>query len=175
MLTKMEPMLINIMGVSGSGKSTLAKKVADKAQIEYVDADDFHSTDAKNLMAKGIGLTEEIRIAWIERLCTFLSEKAAANISCVLAYSGLKQHHRAKIAASYAYSQHYFIDLPFDVLEHRLASRKHFFNPRLLADQFDQLEPFDNDENVILLDGKRHSNALAKQIISKHFESTNSN
>ena len=94
------PILVVVMGVSGCGKSTLAQEIANHYKINFLDADDFHSEDAIKQMSDGIPLNDKQRAPWIERICRQLNHLALKNISCVLAYSGLKKQHRKLIFAS---------------------------------------------------------------------------
>jgi len=68
--------LLIIMGVSGCGKSTLAQRLAAQLGYEYIEADDFHSTQAKSQMALGTPLTDELRLPWITRLCDELKARS---------------------------------------------------------------------------------------------------
>ena len=88
------PILVVVMGVSGCGKSTLAQEIANHYKINFLDADAFHSKDAMKQMSDGIPLTDEQRAPWIERICRQLNYFELKNISCVLAYTGLKKQHR---------------------------------------------------------------------------------
>ena len=60
--------LIIVMGVSGSGKSTVARELAAKLSYEFVEADDFHSEQAKQRMSKGLPLTDDMRLPWVNRI-----------------------------------------------------------------------------------------------------------
>ncbi|KAI5015423.1 hypothetical protein ZWY2020_056813 [Hordeum vulgare] len=59
---------IVIMGVSGCGKSTVATMLADVLGCGFVDADDHHSHANKEKMSKGVPLTDEDRLPWLESL-----------------------------------------------------------------------------------------------------------
>ena len=87
--------LFIIIGVSGSGKSTVAEQLAEKIGYSFIDADDFHSDNAKAKMAAGEALTDELRSQWMQHLQRFLNcAKAKQGASIVLAHSGLKKVHR---------------------------------------------------------------------------------
>ncbi len=53
-----------IMGVAGSGKSTLALRLAEQLGWCYLEGDDFHSAEAKQMMACGTPITSEMRDQW---------------------------------------------------------------------------------------------------------------
>ncbi|MEE7567156.1 AAA family ATPase, partial [Xanthomonas sp. Kuri4-3] len=49
------------MGVSGSGKTTVAWALASHYGYDFLDADDFHSDEARAQMAHGVPLTDAQR------------------------------------------------------------------------------------------------------------------
>ena len=88
--------LIIVMGVSGTGKSTIAQEIAKRLGYAYVEADDFHTINAKYLMAKNIPLTDVIREPWLARISKEITSLYFMKKHVVLAYSGLKALHRDK-------------------------------------------------------------------------------
>ncbi|MEE7560036.1 AAA family ATPase, partial [Xanthomonas sp. Kuri4-2] len=56
------------MGVSGSGKTTVAWALASHYGYDFLDADDFHSDEARAQMAHGVPLTDAQRAPWVARL-----------------------------------------------------------------------------------------------------------
>ncbi|BFM21247.1 gluconokinase [Gilvimarinus japonicus] len=92
-----QPVLVIVMGVSGTGKSCVAKALAQHYGYRYIDADDFHSDEAKALMAKGTPLTDALRAPWVHNIGAYLRECAAAKVSCTLAFSGLRSDHRQQL------------------------------------------------------------------------------
>ena len=89
-----KPKLTIVMGVSGSGKSVIGQKLAQELDYLFIDADDFHSDEARALMAQGTPLDDNYRVQWIAKLSNYLNALRCQNQSCVLAYSGLKAVHR---------------------------------------------------------------------------------
>lgn len=151
--SKSMPALIIVMGVSGSGKSCVAEALAKHYQMTYLDADDFHSDQAKAQMAAGIPLTDELRIPWVHNISAHLTDCATKNISCTLAFSGLRKKHREILR-----------QLPFrvvflhltgskELIARRMSARSdHFMPTSLLDSQFDSLEPCDGEEDIITID-----------------------
>jgi len=133
--------LFIIMGVSGSGKSTIADQLAVKLDYSFIDADDFHSDSAKEKMAAGEALTEEVRSQWMQRLQRFLILKAKQGTSIVLAHSGLKKVHRDMLRVL-GFTPHFlFLEGSEDVIAQRMQKRsEHFFPVGLLRSQFQTLE-----------------------------------
>lgn len=152
------------MGVSGSGKSTIARALADSCNLEFVEADDFHSMQAREMMSNGIALNDDIRRPWVDEICAFVSNLVAKNTSVVIAYSGLKAYHRDIFRQIDAQVQFVYLKLPQKIIEKRLSMRKqHFFNPKLVRDQFMQMQEPVNEADVFFINGQ----ATQKQIIEK--------
>lgn len=89
--------VIVIMGVAGSGKSTVGRLLAEKLKYRYLEGDDYHSSEAKSMMASGVPLPDNLRDSWVETLCQTLQQCKVDNQSCVLSYSGLVARHRQMI------------------------------------------------------------------------------
>lgn len=149
------PHLAIIMGVSGSGKTSVAKELASRQSLVFVDADDFHSEQAKTWMASGKPLTDEMRKPWLERLHKHLRSMSAMQQGCVLAYSGLREEQRLQFRDLGFRTQFVDLNVEASVLEQRLQVRNgHFFPASLLQSQFQAKEPFSAKENdVIIADG----------------------
>ncbi|WP_020208354.1 gluconokinase [Gilvimarinus chinensis] len=144
------PQLAIVMGVSGSGKSSVAKALAEKMGYQYLDADDFHSDEAKACMAAGTPLTDAQRIPWVHNICAHLNQRAKNEQSCTLAFSGLRRSHRQQLR-----------ELPFDVvflyldgskalIAERMNTRNNHFMPTSLLDsQFDSMEESATEHDVV--------------------------
>lgn len=151
----MPAQLILVMGVSGTGKSTIAKALAEQLNYIYLDADDFHSEQAKKMMADGQPINDEIRQAWITRILLFLADEHHKKDRFVLAYSGLKKSQRQRFQQLETQLSGIFLKGETAIIAQRLANRTaHFFSKTLLDSQFDALElPVENnDENIKLID-----------------------
>ncbi|OMJ23511.1 putative gluconokinase [Smittium culicis] len=73
------PLEVNLyvaMGVTGCGKSTIAKMIAENLKCAYIDADDFHPPENVNKMKRGIPLTDEDRIPWLEAINRYVFDLA---------------------------------------------------------------------------------------------------
>src|SRR5690606_41472876 len=88
------------MGVSGSGKTTVARALADAWGATFLDADDFHSEQARAHMASGQPLTDEMRRPWVERIAADLRRRVEAGERVALAFSGPRRPHRAVLRAA---------------------------------------------------------------------------
>ncbi|MET0355303.1 MAG: gluconokinase [Cellvibrio sp.] len=133
--------LIIIMGVSGSGKSTLAKALADIYGFQYLDGDDFHSAEARSLMAEGVPLTDAHRAPWVASIKQRLQDNANHLTHTVLAFSGLKQKHRAELRSAGLKTLVLYLNGDKEIIQDRINNRKgHFMAPTLLDSQFASME-----------------------------------
>ncbi len=144
-----------IMGVSGCGKTTVGKHLAEKVDVPFYDADDYHLPSNIVKMASGIPLKDDDRWPWLDILAIEI-QKWQQGKGAVLACSALKEVYRSRLFgikenneiinddhSAFAKAQKYIIYLKadFDSIATRLDSRKnHFFDPSLLRSQFDTLE-----------------------------------
>jgi gluconokinase len=136
-------MILVLMGVTGSGKTTIGRKLAGAEQWEYAEGDDYHSEANKAKMHAGIPLTDEDRAPWLATLHEVLLGWYRSAKSGVLACSALRQAYRDELSKDIPSSKLRFVllEVPKEVLEHRLAERKnHYMSPALLDSQFATLE-----------------------------------
>jgi carbohydrate kinase (thermoresistant glucokinase family) len=129
-----------VFGVSGSGKSTIGAALAEQLGLPHFDADDFHPQSNIDKMKRGFPLNDDDREPWLQDLATAI-EKWSNDKGAVLSCSALKEKYRA-ILSSKAQNIHWVhLHGEQKVIADRLAKRKsHFFNPNLLASQFNDLE-----------------------------------
>ncbi len=160
------PTLIIVMGVSGSGKSTLAARLAQHYQFTFIEADEYHSEEAKRKMHKGVPLDDADRAPWIARLCACLQDYRSKGRSCVLAYSGLRHKQREHILNQGFHTATVFLQGSEALIAKRLAGRKnHFMSPQLLHSQFDSLQAPKPEEGVITLNVTPSPETLFQQSI----------
>lgn len=134
-------MIIVVMGVAGSGKSTIAKTLARKLVIEYVDADDFHSSGNVEKMRRGIPLTDEDRMPWLQALRDAVKGWIAEKKSVVLACSALKRSYRDILNVDDKLVRFFYLKGSSKLFASRLAKREsHFMKESMLASQFAALE-----------------------------------
>jgi gluconokinase len=132
---------IVVMGISGSGKTSVAQVLASHYGLVFLDADDFHSAQAKAQMARGVPLTDAQRVPWVAALAQRLRQSIDAGPSVVLAFSGLRRVHRQQLRDSGVPMRFVFLHAAAHVIAERLAVRSgHFMPPVLLQSQIDTLE-----------------------------------
>lgn len=128
-----------VTGVAGAGKTTLGRALAEALGWPFLDADDWHTPQAKAAMAAGVALTDADRAPWLAQLNALLRR----HLPCVLACSALKQAYRAQLAAGVDPAPLFvFLHADRALIAARLAGRSgHFFAPELADSQFATLEP----------------------------------
>ena len=142
-----------VMGVSGSGKTTLGRGLATYYDFTFLDADNFHTPEAKEKMARGEGLTDEDRAPWLTRLRAELDERGSRHEGVVLACSALKASYRDVLNGPD--TQFIYLDVPHDVLRLRLEHRTdNYAGPSLLPSQFAALEEPAPGEALMIHVGK---------------------
>ncbi|MBX9938357.1 MAG: AAA family ATPase [Candidatus Obscuribacterales bacterium] len=162
-------MQVVVMGVAGSGKTTLGKALADRLDLPFFDADDFHSEANKAKMIKGIALTDSDRASWLAALAKLLQDNQSKGRGLVLAASCLKKNYRTELfkdkpggikeageekevksESKQALINLIYLESDQDQIMQRLAGRKdHFFPSSLIESQFQTLEvpvPEENDK-----------------------------
>jgi len=161
-----QPFVLIVMGVSGCGKTTIAKLLSEKLSIEFVEADDFHSQQSKDHMAKGLPLTDEMREPWIKALVSYLSQDNKT--SKVLAYSGLRKKHRARFRRLGMPCIFIHLVVDQEELQQRINQRENHFMPSsLLASQFAALDSTSTETDVIEIDAaKLPQNIIAEIYIA---------
>ncbi|PQJ14874.1 tRNA (adenosine(37)-N6)-dimethylallyltransferase MiaA [Aureicoccus marinus] len=131
------PVLL-VMGVSGCGKSSLANAIAQRLDITYLDADDYHPEENIAKMKSGKPLNDKDRLPWLQKLALVLLDHQDKGV--VLACSALKGSYR-DLLNEYLRVQTIYLQGNFDYLYQRLNKRKgHFMPPELLQSQFQALE-----------------------------------
>ena len=141
-----------VMGVSGSGKTTLARALADAWEATFLDADDFHSDEARALMAGGEPLTDEMRQPWAASIAADLQRRVADGERVTLAFSGLRRQHRNMLRAAGLPLRFLFLRGEAALIGQRMRERSgHYMPVSLLDSQFATLEePVDEDDVVAL-------------------------
>ncbi|XP_010278770.1 PREDICTED: uncharacterized protein LOC104612856 [Nelumbo nucifera] len=130
----------------------------------FIDADDFHPQSNKEKMSKGIPLSEEDRIPWLEKLSDTLRINITRGKTAILACSALRKKYREILrmadpdyqVGSYSCCVKFvLLDAPAEVIAARINRRamegKHYMPASLLQSQLDLLE-IDASEGIIKVD-----------------------
>ncbi|KAK9732479.1 hypothetical protein RND81_04G002800 [Saponaria officinalis] len=164
--------VVVIMGVSGAGKTTIGHLLAESLNCPFLDADDFHPDSNKEKMSKGIPLSDEDRLPWLQVLCQALKDYITSGKRAVLACSALRNKYREILRSSdptyvpggYCRSVMFVLldacaEVLYDRLNKRLAKGEHFMPPTLLKSQFELLE-IDASEGVVRVDATQSPSVI---------------
>ncbi|XP_021900166.1 probable gluconokinase [Carica papaya] len=167
-----------IMGVSGSGKSTIGQMLAKAWDCDFIDADDFHPQLNKEKMGRGIPLSDEDRIPWLEMLRDAVKERLVCGKIVILGCSSLRKQYREILrAADPDYESGSYVSAVKFVmlnagakviaarLEKRAAEGKHFMPPTLLQSQLDLIQ-VDESEEIPKVDATLTPEAIVDAIQS---------
>ncbi len=147
-------MVYILMGVAGSGKTTIGLMLSKRIELDFFDADDFHSDENLLKMKNNIALNDMDRELWLDNISKNIV-LYNANGGAILACSALKEKYRDKLS-SYKTEEVTFIYLKGSkkIVENHLKKRKnHFFSSTLLDSQYKILEE-PSDAIVVLIDHK---------------------
>ncbi|XP_042482756.1 gluconokinase-like [Macadamia integrifolia] len=176
-----------IMGVSGSGKSTIGALLGKAVNCSFLDADDFHPQSNKEKMGKGIPLSEEDRIPWLETLRDTLQRHISNSKNVILACSALQKRYREILRmADPDYNKltsevggggggggggikFVLLDAAADVLAARLKKREeegnHYMPASLLRSQLDLLQ-IDMAEGIFTVDATLSADVIVHTIMT---------
>ncbi len=158
-------MILLIMGVAGSGKSTVGSQLAAQLGWTFLDGDDFHSAENKAKMRRGIHLTEEDRVPWLQAMHSELMRLDSQKQSAVLACSALKKSYREILGAGLDLRVAY-LKGTYEVIQKRIQERHaHFAGTSILADQFAVLE---EPGDALDLDVRLPEEELVAEIVSHY-------
>ena len=157
-------MIVLLMGPAGSGKTTVGRILAAQLSWEFADGDDFHSPANKEKMSRGIGLSDEDRIPWLQAIRDAMRRWLAQGRKVVLACSALKRSYRELLGID---SNGQNIKLVYlkgshDLLLERLHSRKgHYATEQLLASQLADLE---EPADAVTIDASKSPEEIVSEI-----------
>jgi gluconokinase len=157
------PRAVILMGVAGSGKTAVGKKVAEKLNWIFLDADNFHPPANIEKMKHGIPLNDDDRIPWLQRLHDELQHQLAEGRSVILACSALKESYRSMLGDHVSALAFVHLDVDAETIRNRLQHRTaHFFPKELMESQFAALE---KPKDAIIVDARKPLDAVVDQVI----------
>lgn len=131
-----------VMGVSGVGKTAVARRLAERLDLPWIDADDLHPVRNVAKMARGTPLDDADRQPWLDAVGAWLRERCSAGSGGVVACSALARSHRDVLRRSAIGVVLVHLTAEPAVIAHRIAHRTgHFMPASLLASQLAALEP----------------------------------
>ena len=130
-------MIVIVWGVSGCGKTTVAKLLAKKLDWQFLDADDFHSTENIEKMRQGRPLNDKDRKPWLDEIAQQLMTINQSGASATLACSALKLAYRDLLGINEKTVRSVLLHGDQQAIQQRLENRQHeFMNKDLLNSQF---------------------------------------
>ena len=142
-----------VMGVTGSGKTTVGTTLAETLGVEFVQGDDYHSTDNVRRMASGLALTDVDRSEWLRALAARIAEAKTAGKGLVVTCSALKRSYRDILRAVDPDLTFVFLKGSESLIARRIEARQdHFMPGSLLHTQLAILEEPSEDENAVVCD-----------------------
>lgn len=140
-------MIVYIIGPSGCGKTVVGRAVSEALGAVFLDADDFHSAEARSKMARGIPLTDGDRAPWLERV---RDAAAAADGDAVVACSALRRVYREVLRAHGDAVRFFALDVSAVELCRRAEARErlggHFMPAAQVPHQIRTWEPPGREE-----------------------------
>ena len=140
-----------VMGVSGCGKTTVGRLLAQRLDVPYAEADEFHPPANIAKMASGRPLLDKDRLPWLAAIADWM--RSHAGEGGVVTCSALKRDYRDLLRSSGAPA--WFLHLTGDraLITSRVGARTDHFMPATLVDsQFADLEPLRPDEPGLVVD-----------------------
>ncbi|XP_043695879.1 gluconokinase isoform X2 [Telopea speciosissima] len=137
----------------------------------FLDADDFHPQSNKEKMGKGIPLSEEDRIPWLQTLRDTLRGHICNGKNVILACSALQKSYREILRMADPDDgggvKFVLLDATAEVLEARLKRRekegKHYMPASLLQSQLDLLK-IDMAEGIFTIDATLSPDVIVQTI-----------
>ena len=160
--------LVLVMGVSGCGKSTVGEELADRIGGQFLEGDDFHPPENKQLMGAGIPLTDKERWPWFDNLRAEIEAALASSDRrpVVASCSALKRSYRDYLLRGFGgRARVVFLSGDFDLIHGRMKARDHEYMPAsLLESQFATLEEPAPEEKAIALSIERPAEDLVAEL-----------
>ncbi|MGV1898436.1 MULTISPECIES: gluconokinase [Rhizobium/Agrobacterium group] len=131
-----------VIGVSGCGKSTVAKRLAEEVGWRFLEGDTLHPEANILKMRRGIPLSDDDRLPWLERIADELLSASDKGEGIVASCSALKFIYRERLRDRLGRRLNFvFLNASYEALSIRLGGRtNHFMPPSLLRSQFATLE-----------------------------------
>jgi gluconokinase len=141
-----------VMGVSGSGKSTVGGLLASRLHWEFEDADWFHPASNVEKMHKGVPLTDDDRLPWLNAVAAWIDATRQSGGHGVIACSALKRRYRDILIGDRSDVRLVYLQGDEGLIARRIATRhEHFMPSSLLHSQFEALEEPGPDEFSVVV------------------------
>ncbi|MFL5014857.1 MAG: gluconokinase [Rhizobium sp.] len=148
------PHAIVVMGVSGCGKSSVGEKLAEALDLQFMEGDALHPAANVEKMSKGIPLTDDDRMPWLDRIGEEMKASLEKSEGIIVSCSALKRVYRDRLRVA-AGGNLFFVYLEGSraLLMKRMGERKgHFMPVSLLDSQLATLEVPTGEPGVVTVD-----------------------
>jgi gluconokinase len=136
-----QPTILLLMGVTASGKSTVGRLLAERLGWAFHDGDDYHPAANVEKMSRGIPLTDDDRLPWLDALNAVMRGHEQEGTSAIVASSALKAAYRQRLGQGVVHLVTVFLKGEPEILQARLdARRDHFMPATMLPSQLAALE-----------------------------------
>lgn len=149
------------MGVSGCGKTTVGHLLAEKLDLPFYDADDFHPTGNVDKMSSGKPLNDVDRQPWLEILSKKIKEWNLSG-GAVLACSALKESYRKLLISKIKDVQFVYLEGDRETILKRMKARNDHYMPNELLDS--QFEALEEPADAITVSVKNRPEEIVSQI-----------
>ncbi|WP_392710130.1 gluconokinase [Rhizobium ruizarguesonis] len=148
------PHAIIVMGVSGCGKSSVGEKLAEALHLAFVEGDALHPAANVEKMSKGIPLTDEDRMPWLDSIGEDMKASLEKSEGIIVSCSALKRIYRDRLRAAAGGNLSFvYLEGSRALLMKRMGERKgHFMPVSLLDSQLATLEVPTGEPGVVTVD-----------------------
>ncbi|NKK71131.1 AAA family ATPase [Rhizobium leguminosarum bv. viciae] len=148
---KAPPLAVIVMGVSGCGKSSVGERIAAENGLPFLEGDQLHPAGNVEKMARGIPLTDDDRLPWLDRIGEEIKTAQKASQGLVVSCSALKRSYRDRLRqAGDGRLAFVFLEGAYDLLLSRMKARQgHFMPATLLDSQLQTLEVPTGEAGVV--------------------------
>ncbi|PCK77443.1 gluconokinase [Rhizobium sophoriradicis] len=149
-----KPHAVIVMGVSGCGKSSVGEKLAEALHLAFVEGDALHPAANVEKMSKGIPLTDEDRMPWLDRIGEDMQASLGKGEGIIVSCSALKRLYRDRLRAAVGGNLFFvYLEGSKALLTQRMGERKgHFMPVSLLESQLATLEVPTGELGVVTVD-----------------------
>lgn len=149
-----KPHAIIVMGVSGCGKSSVGEKLAEALHLAFVEGDGLHPAANVEKMSKGIPLTDEDRMPWLDLIGEDMQASLDKSEGIIVSCSALKRVYRDRLRAAVGGNLFFvYLEGSKALLTKRMGERKgHFMPVSLLESQLATLEVPTGEPGVVTVD-----------------------
>lgn len=166
--SRLDPLILVIMGVSGVGKSTIAAALASRLGWPFEEGDRLHPKANIAKMHAGIPLTDEDRLPWLQRIAAWIDARRAQKEPGIITCSALKRAYREIVVGRRREVRLIYLRGTAKQIAAHLAGRKgHFMPASLLQSQIDALEEPGSDENALTIDVGPPADQVVEDVVDR--------